>query len=589
MRVPVLFLALSACVHGQRSKDPNAWREVTSAHFTLRTDLSEADARESTAQLELVRAALLAGSWHGASEPEGRTTAIEVEDRAELEEFARRGISGFVATEAFGERVLVMSAENEPFERTVTKHELAHALSDHILLRQPRWLSEGLATYLETVRVQDGKAVVGEPSRERLTYLRLHPVPDFNVVLRMGSELLSLSPEEGYAFESAAWVLVHWLANTHRPQLDAYLTRMARAEDPDKAFAAVFPDLDEAEIGRSVRNYVREGVYTKVLVPLPPIDGAVQVRVLSPAEMHATRADLLALSFGATDHAQEARAEAGAALALDPANPLAMKLAGRGDAALATQQHPDDWRAWVLLAGQQKGKDPREALEKAAALAPLNAPVLAQLAWQVAPTDPKRALELAGRAAHLQPGQPQLLDTWAAMLAQAGHCGEAGQVERRAIEVLPDHAPPEAARQLAERRAKFEGACKAVLMVEPQRKQCDGDGPRFEQRGSEGGSVAVEYVVGVDGRVSGVTAPSGSAAMFAAVRTWLLSCTYEPGTRDGAPVPVQMKQEFVFTKAPAQKPAAKPPARPKPRAATSTGGAARAPASASAATRAPGR
>lgn len=572
----VLFLALAACAHGQRSKDPNAWRELTSAHFTLRTDLAEPEARASIGQLEVVRAALLAGSWYGATEPQGRTLVIQVEDESELEEFARLGIAGFAATDAFGERVLVMSAEHGAFEQTVTKHELAHALADHILLRQPRWLSEGLATYLETVRVQDDKAVFGEPGVERLNYLRRFPVSDYDAVLRMGSQMLSLSGEDGYAFENAAWVLVHWLANERRPQLDAYLTRLARAEDPEKAFAAVFPGLTEAEIGRSIRAYVLEGVYTKISVPLPRIDKAAVVRSLAPAEVHATRADLIAIGLAKGDHAKLARAEAEEALRIDPGNPLALKVARRGDANAATRGHPDDWRSWVLLAEQEKAKDPREALEKASALAPLNAQVLAKLAWQVSRTDPKRALELAGRAAHLQPGRSSLLDTYAAILSLTGHCAEAGAIERRAIEVLPDHAPPKAAKQFAARLAGFESACHAVLVVEPQRKSCDGDAPRFEMRGSEGGSVAVDYLVGVDGHVTGLSAPEGSAAMVAAVRTWLFSCTYEPGTRDGAPVPVQMKQEFVFKRAPAAGKAANgpmPPATPrapvaKPRAAT---------------------
>ena len=46
----------------------------------------------------------------------------------------------------------------------VLKHELAHAQHGSFLPRNPRWFFEGLACYLETLRYQGGRYVLGEPS-----------------------------------------------------------------------------------------------------------------------------------------------------------------------------------------------------------------------------------------------------------------------------------------------------------------------------------------------------------------------------------------------------------------------------------------
>src|SRR5690349_6016392 len=110
MRRPVLLLlaSLLSCAHGQKAIEPERWRELKTEHFVLRTDLGAADARRVAVELEEVRAALLAAGWHSNIEKAGRTQVIALADGRELEEYALKGIEGFVATDAFGEPVMVV-------------------------------------------------------------------------------------------------------------------------------------------------------------------------------------------------------------------------------------------------------------------------------------------------------------------------------------------------------------------------------------------------------------------------------------------------------------------------------------------------
>ena len=540
-------LALVACAHVSRTGDAAAWIEVESKNFTLRTDLPEPQARESIARLEEMRAALYAASWHAREKQPGRMVALELRDNAEMEEFAQRGFLGFATSSAFGERLLAMSAQQSPWDVPVLKHEVAHLIDDEFLLRQPRWLSEGLATYLETLQVdKQGRAVIGELSVDRVQYLRTHAPMDYARVFTMGSEMMSLPAEEGYAFETSAWLLVHWLVNEHPAQLEDFLGRMARAEDPGPAFWKVFPDLDSDKIGAALVKYARAGAYQKWLRAFEKPEVHAKVRTLSAAEVHAIRADLFRLSPGLPPRPERAAAEAREALRLDPGNPLAQRIAGNADAGLATRLHPDDWRAWVLLAEKDK-KSARASLRRALELAPDNAEVMSQLAWaEGLGGDFPRALELARQAVSLQPSHPAVLDAWAGMLAQAGDCEGAARTEHRAIDVLPDSAPRDLVAELRGRLDQMEKACLAqkAPVVDPVLRSCDGAGPRY----AGAGEVTVEFVVGADGRVSEIKPLGGAPGAVAAITRWLGTCSYVPATRGGADISSKATQTFRFTR-----------------------------------------
>lgn len=572
-----LLLVLASCAHAPRAADNGVWLQLESEHFILRTDLGEADARAAIVELERVRVAIVSAWWQGPRSPEGKLAAIELADDAELSAFVQHRIAGYVASDVFGERVLVMSAEQSPSQQPLLKHELSHSLGESFLQRQPRWLLEGLACYLETLRLDfaNDRFVLGEPDRDRVRFLATHPVMDYGPVLAMGSELLTLAPAQGCAFETASWLLLHYLADEKRPQLDDFLGRLAVAEDPARAFAEAFPGLTADQLGRDVNAYWQVGRLGSGSVPLPRYQGAISVSALPVAEVHALRAGLYLQSVGRLE-GQRARAavEMSAALAIDPQCPTALwveaSLTGMRNpqvALAATEKHPGDWRSFWLLAEATAPGDPaarRAALEKAAELAPANASVLNALAWQSlaqpalgqqaqppqSQAEPAKALLLAQRAVELAPGNPSYLDTLALALASAGRCAEATNAEERAIEVLPDRAAPQAFADLRARLVKLQATCavprpKLAVETEPRRKSCKGSGPLITAKQKRAGAkITVEVLVAADGAPGDVTVRSGNAQLLGPVREWLRSCAFEPATRDGQPIESRMISDF---------------------------------------------
>jgi hypothetical protein len=84
-------------------------------------------------------------------------------------------------------------------------------------------------------------------------------------------------------------------------------------------------------------------------------------------------------------------------------------------------------------------------------------------------------------------------------------------------------------------------------VTQPVRKSCRLKGPPLTSSDRISGSIAVDYQVGADGRVSGV-AVKGDATQGAvrAVRRYLESCRYAPATQNGKPVAVRWKGELRF-------------------------------------------
>jgi tetratricopeptide (TPR) repeat protein len=240
------------------------------------------------------------------------------------------------------------------------------------------------------------------------------------------------------------------------------------------------------------------------------------------------------------------KSELSLALAADAANPLALELAGTGDARASVAAHPGDWRAWILRADRDGDT---AAIEKAARLAPDNASVLERLALaelNAGRTD--RALQHAVAAVELTPWRSDVLDALAQIYAASRRCDEAHAVEQRAIDALPDAAPPSAAAELSNRLAVLDRECGLAresvvrqVLFTPVSKGCSLPLPPAHS----GGTLIAEFTIREDGSVGGVSVKGAAGrSVLAAVKRHFESCKYEPIVHDGKPRAVRTSAEI---------------------------------------------
>jgi len=444
------------------------WVEYTSDHFRLQTDMDDAAARATLKDVEERRTGLIRAAFHGAEVPAQRTRIVAVRDRYELRAFMPRYILGYFVPDAFGEKLVLLARSSDDDMRVFT-HEMTHDLSSYYFARQPRWLEEGLASFLETLQIdrQHGQVILGTPWIDRVITpdMRIEYGTHISIARLFERERKGLGPDYG-----ASWALVFYLANNEGKAFNEYQRALFRGEEPDAAWQASFPGyVDETGLfllDRKVRKAVREVAetqrYKTASAPFVAYQGSIATRMMGDPEVRALRAELLLRSpHLKKEHASiEARALADARQALreNPAEVRAVsvliELASSREEKLelarsSTASAPDDFRSWLLAdlaLDDDDGTAEQESarvsgLERAVALAPDNPWALQRLARAYAKAGRGiDAIPLIRKSLEIFPDSATALDTYALVASAQGSCPAARDLQRMAVNRLPHSA-----------------------------------------------------------------------------------------------------------------------------------------------------
>src|SRR6188474_3477124 len=137
-----------------------AWLELTSEHFSVWTDADAEGARRLIRQMERFRRIMLSVAFPDAPNT-GRTLVILLHDSDELIEFSStHQARAFVHARAplLQQSMIVLAANRGEVLPEQVAHELTHAISFAAIHNQPRWFSEGMAQFFETVQVDPDRA-----------------------------------------------------------------------------------------------------------------------------------------------------------------------------------------------------------------------------------------------------------------------------------------------------------------------------------------------------------------------------------------------------------------------------------------------
>lgn len=483
----VLLLFVAGCKHVPAiaecpAHEGTAWREITSPHFRVRTNLDQQAARASTVELERRRKALLF-AWGGRVDPPGRMDVVILQSHAQLGEFANENAVGFVVRDGEGHLMILGGdsyAANATPDQWVITHELAHYLSAYVLLRQPRWISEGMAEYLTMTRPygDSNEYRMGEANPYLLKWVRNHGRVSWGDLWRWDDLAFGqMTQADARSYYATSWLWVHFLMNQHPQPFSEFQRRLGMAEEPRSAWSAAFGSIPQEELERQLRVYLDQGTYSAFRYPVEFSEGALTERPVSEGEVHAVRARLSAIDLGrrnADERKARVQEEIRLALEREPDNIDALSYRTVGASTPAerlqlarelTDKHPERPEGWILLTTSLFGQpdaaaERRAAAVKAVQLAPDDATALNNLAWDyVQSGQAKTGLSMAGKAARLEPWNAAILDTWAAALAGSGKCPDAVSVQKRAIDMLGEHASRDARADFEKRLRRYEGGC----------------------------------------------------------------------------------------------------------------------------------
>lgn len=479
--LPLLLALLVGCSAPKRGKlaegaatpptraadgaDP-PWIRLQSEHFDLATDMSEQDAGLAVEALEHTRSALLSAAWNEASDlPTARTTVIVLRDGLEFMQYFEE------AAALFSEVVrptLVLWGKPDYWEArtgvnaeassSLVRHELTHRIASSFYMRQPKWFAEGLAQYLQTLRVSsDGaSATIGEVDPLALRRYRQSNAT-VRDVLRWDSYTAD-DPDVIRGYYGVSWLLVHYLFDERPSEFGAFQTALTRGESPEIAWKKAFGTERTDALDDRLADYARRKKYKTAVVPVERTSMKPPTRAsITEADVHAIRAQLALIGGGLAAGPKhdalrrEAAEELRRATRLEPVNPLAVRLLfasgmfAHDDPRLAAQltaqlgKRPNDGEAWLLAAEWGVPSEREAAARKAVSLMPDSPEACTVLAWYLAKTGrTDEAIGLATKAVTLAPWSTRAHRTFAEALLGAGRCSEAIREQTRAIEVLPD-------------------------------------------------------------------------------------------------------------------------------------------------------
>lgn len=264
------------------------WVELESPHFLLRTDLGEAEAKETIVHFERIYRAFAA--FPHEPKPTGLTHVVVFDEKEAFARIGPRGFEGYFfhrGNDLEHVPTLMFSGGLNDAVRELFQHELSHRFIAFYFPSAPVWLNEGMAEFYSTLRLEESSVVLGKQLSDRLittgSQWRSVRIDGRSVVgvpkaaLPSVPTLLSLDPAAFYARDvedptsreargrrsanyTAAWALVHALQIEEdglHPGFLRYLRALSDARDArDRALVDAFGEAPERALGRALTRFV---------------------------------------------------------------------------------------------------------------------------------------------------------------------------------------------------------------------------------------------------------------------------------------------------------------------------------------------
>jgi hypothetical protein len=250
----VVAAALVGCAH-----DLPGWKVASTEHFRLYTDQKAKDFEPVLDHLEHVHAGLTASLFSATIPP----TEIFLFSPSEFHELL--GPVGGLAMSLGGKSVLVLFEGWDPafIDRTAA-HELAHTFIGATYRSPPVWFNEGLATYAESIMVQENAVMFGSNKvdvAEDAAARRLVPVAEL-----FAARSTQFHGDWERLQYTTAWAVVHFIWHGYqkglRGRFDAFGAALSEeAGKPGgslRAWNAVFPDVPLSELDGRLRDHMNE-------------------------------------------------------------------------------------------------------------------------------------------------------------------------------------------------------------------------------------------------------------------------------------------------------------------------------------------
>lgn len=336
----VIVLILNCMIADRLDAKPvweKKWIQIETPNFIIASQLNEKKTRKLAEGLENFRKVVAIFTNMGQLEESAVPTYITVFDGKFNKELGfNRDVAGVFIPHFRSNNVVVFSTHALP-DLQVIQHEYVHFLvRNHSSLEYPTWYDEGLAEFLATSRVKNGKLSYGGISENRWYWLQQLPWKSYKWLLNV-SDTSTLRRNDSIMYYAQAWALMHFMQfgrkdKDFQVQTMSYLLLKKQGVEPVPAFEQAY-ELTATTLKRKIQRYLTRIKYYKVGFPQAYISTDAKVSPLAPDTV-ATRIGTLCLINGEYENAGRYFA---AALDINPKNTSA--IAGMGDVHKFTDEY----------------------------------------------------------------------------------------------------------------------------------------------------------------------------------------------------------------------------------------------------------
>jgi TonB family protein len=309
-RLSVGFLIIISASRAASAGNQPPWNELRSPNFIVVTNASEAQARRTAYQFEMIRAVFRTYFGQKQESVEQPVIIIATKDENTLkgllpEYWVQKGTAhpsgmylGGTDANYIALRLDVGLNQEayEPFEPVY--HEYVHYLTRQLIAYVPLWVVEGLAEFYGNTRIRNKDVYVGAPSTSNLIILHQQQVLPVSTLF----EIDATSPyyheqDKTSIFYAQSWALTHylvardWKEHTHR--MSEFIHLLATGVGATEAASQTIGNakaLDEP-----LRRYIHSFSFTAAKVDPPKIEeSGFRVREITDARALAVEADFMA-------------------------------------------------------------------------------------------------------------------------------------------------------------------------------------------------------------------------------------------------------------------------------------------------------
>jgi tetratricopeptide (TPR) repeat protein len=234
------------------------WIRLSTPHFEMYTTNNVKQATAALKVFEQVRYFFLQNS-HSKTVPDTPVRIIAFRSEKEYQPYRyNEGAFAYYLRSRQMDYIVMQDISPEHYQAAM--HEYTHLIVEHLGMKLPVWLNEGLADVFSTLEARGNQALVGRPLEGRIVSLMNQRWLDLNALFAVGQDSPYYNESEKMSvFYSESWALTHMLdlGNGYNSGFSRFLTAINAGHPAAEALQSAY-GKSLAQVDQDLHAYIKQ-------------------------------------------------------------------------------------------------------------------------------------------------------------------------------------------------------------------------------------------------------------------------------------------------------------------------------------------